>query len=120
MMKISKVLILLMAVSFVLAACGGTKNNGGNQTGAAGNEKVELKAWAWNVNVGALNEAVTSYQRITRMLSLRFKTLVALMYMTSCPLASQLAALAFLISCLWRTTGCKGIWNAFPKGFVNL
>jgi lactose/L-arabinose transport system substrate-binding protein len=120
MMKMSKVLILLMAVSFVLAACGGTKNNAGNQTGAAGNEKVELKAWAWNVNVGALNSAMELYQKDHPNVTLKVEDIGRLdVYdKLSTGLAAGGSGLPDIV--LVEDDRIQGYLEAFPKGFINL
>ncbi|WP_338553066.1 extracellular solute-binding protein [Paenibacillus sp. KS-LC4] len=130
MKKSFKSAATLLLLSTVLAACGtnsGTGNTG--NTGTAGNaspastassEKVKLTAWAWNVNVGALNEAVTSYQKDHPNVELEVQDIGRLdVYdKLSTGLAAGGAGLPDIV--LVEDDRLQGYLDAFPKGFVNL
>lgn len=122
MLKVSKLLTLLLIVSVVLAACGGNNENEGTNAGEGGaaDEKVELTAWAWNVNVGALNSAMELYKKDHPNVELKVEDIGRLdVYdKLSTGLAAGGAGLPDIV--LVEDDRIQGYLEAFPKGFVNL
>lgn len=120
MFKVSKMLTLLLIVSVVLAACGGKNENVGTNTGETTDQKVQLTAWAWNVNVGALNSAMELYKKDHPNVELKVEDIGRLdVYdKLSTGLAAGGAGLPDIV--LVEDDRIQGYLEAFPKGFVNL
>lgn len=120
MLKVSKMLTLLLIVSVVLAACGGKKESEGGSSGESTDKKVELTAWAWNVNVGALNSAMELYKKDHPNVELKVEDIGRLdVYdKLSTGLAAGGAGLPDIV--LVEDDRIQGYLEAFPKGFLNL
>lgn len=134
MSKVWKLAVFLLALSLVLAACGGGGDNtqgatstGSSQNGSSssspssdGKDAVELTAWAWNVNVGALNEAIAMYQKDHPHVSLKVEDIGRLdVYdKLSTGLAAGGAGLPDIV--LVEDDRIHGYLDAFPNGFANL
>lgn len=122
MTKMSKLFVLWMAVVLVLCACGGTggdhSSNGNTDSNEAPN--VELTAWAWNVNVGALNEAMAMYQEEHPNISLKVEDIGRLdVYdKLSIGLAAGGSDLPDIV--LVEDDRIQGYLNGFSNGFANL
>ncbi|WP_199621028.1 ABC transporter substrate-binding protein [Paenibacillus alkalitolerans] len=120
MSKMTKLFTLLLALLLVLSACTGGGGGKPEAGGGTGDEKVELTAWAWNVNVGALNEAMAMYQKDHPNVSIKVEDLGRLdVYdKLSTGLAAGGAGLPDIV--LVEDDRIQGYLEAFPKGFVNL
>ncbi|OXM83436.1 ABC transporter substrate-binding protein [Paenibacillus rigui] len=122
MKKASKWVVSLMTVSLALTACSsGNKEAGqGNNAGAGAGGKVTLTAWAWNVNVGALKEAMASYQKTNPNVDLKVEDIGRLdVYdKLSTGLAAGGAGLPDIV--LVEDDRIQGYLSAFPKGFLDL
>ncbi|TFE24730.1 ABC transporter substrate-binding protein [Cohnella luojiensis] len=124
MSKWMKLSTVMLGISLIATACGGANNN--NQpaatpgTGDNNVEKVELTAWAWNVNVGALNEAMTMYQKDHPNVSIKVEDIGRLdVYdKLSTGLAAGGSGLPDIV--LVEDDRIQGYLEAFPKGFQNL
>ena len=123
MTKMPKLFVLLVALSLVLAACGtggGKASDGQGGTDGGNAPKVELTAWAWNVNVGALKEAMAMYQKEHPNVSLKVEDIGRLdVYdKLSTGLAAGGSALPDIV--LVEDDRIQGYLEAFPNGFANL
>ncbi|WP_138754174.1 ABC transporter substrate-binding protein [Paenibacillus sinopodophylli] len=120
MLKLSKMLSLLLISSVVLAACGGKNENEGTNSGGNTDAKVQLTAWAWNVNVGALNSAMELYKKDHPNVELKVEDIGRLdVYdKLSTGLAAGGAGLPDIV--LVEDDRIQGYLEAFPKGFLNL
>ncbi|MFC4777856.1 ABC transporter substrate-binding protein [Paenibacillus sp. GCM10023252] len=122
MKKATQWMVMLLMISLFVTACGNSGNNEGNNgDGAAdGDKKVTLTAWAWNVNVGAMNDAIKLYQKDHPNVSLKVEDIGRLdVYdKLSTGLAAGGAGLPDIV--LVEDDRIQGYLDAFPKGFVNL
>ncbi|WP_219833996.1 ABC transporter substrate-binding protein [Paenibacillus sp. R14(2021)] len=118
--KMSKTVLLLLAASAVLSACGGNKSSNGANAGGGKDENVELTAWAWNVNVGALNDAMDMYKKDHPNVSIKVEDIGRLdVYdKLSTGLAAGGAGLPDIV--LVEDDRIQGYVDAFPDSFVNL
>ncbi|WP_088104413.1 ABC transporter substrate-binding protein [Halalkalibacter urbisdiaboli] len=118
---------LMMATCLsVVVACSG--NGGSGDTGNAGDagadtgdgEQVTLTAWAWNVNVGALEAAIELYQEENPNVNLEVQDFGRLdVYdKLSTGLASGGSGLPDIV--LVEDDRIHGYVEAFANGFVNL
>ncbi|WP_246943834.1 ABC transporter substrate-binding protein [Bacillus pinisoli] len=114
-MKKFSLLVLLLAFSMVVAAC--SSDNG---EVASDGEKVTLTAWAWNVNVGALNEAAEKFKAENPNVELKVEDIGRLdVYdKLSTGLAAGGVGLPDIV--LVEDDRIHGYVEAFPKGFLNL
>lgn len=136
MSKAWKLFALLMSVVLVLSACGGggsKSSSSGSSDGSSSSSPssssssgddakntVELTAWAWNVNVGALNEAMAMYQQENPHVSLKVEDIGRLdVYdKLSTGLAAGGTGLPDIV--LVEDDRIHGYLDAFPNGFANL
>ncbi|WP_027091407.1 ABC transporter substrate-binding protein [Cohnella thermotolerans] len=125
MNKLSKGIGLLLATSVVLGACGNSNDNNAapssdSGSGAADENKVTLSAWAWNVNVGALNDAMELYKKDHPNVELKVEDMGRLdVYdKLSTGLAAGGQGLPDIV--LVEDDRIQGYLDAFPKGFLNL
>ncbi|MGG6433655.1 ABC transporter substrate-binding protein [Anoxybacillus sp. D401a] len=110
---------LIVTSALVLAACSDKQSSADNK-GEQSDEKVVLTAWAWNVNVGALNEAMKEFQKNNPNIELKVEDIGRLdVYdKLSTGLAAGGTGLPDIV--LVEDDRIHGYVNAFPKGFVNL
>lgn len=132
MKKLSKVVCLMMMVVMVMSACssnnGGTENNAtkGNNSkkdNSDNKEKVEevtLTAWAWNVNVGALNSAIELYQKEHPNVKLQVEDIGRLDVYDKLSTGLAAGGIALPDIVLVEDDRIGGYVEAFPKGFLNL
>ncbi|WP_373233044.1 ABC transporter substrate-binding protein [Cohnella sp.] len=121
MSKRSKLSVLMLATALLVTACGVNNNQPeATEIASPGGERVELTAWAWNVNVGALNEAVAMYQADHPNVTLKVEDIGRLdVYdKLSTGLAAGGAGLPDIV--LVEDDRIQGYLEAFPKGFLNL
>jgi lactose/L-arabinose transport system substrate-binding protein len=114
--KFGKILVAAIATTMMLAACSGK----GASDPASKDGKVTLTAWAWNVNVGALNEAAEEFQKENPNIELKVEDIGRLdVYdKLSTGLAAGGVGLPDIV--LVEDDRIHGYVEAFPKGFVNL
>ncbi|MFS0862667.1 ABC transporter substrate-binding protein [Fredinandcohnia sp. 179-A 10B2 NHS] len=112
MKKTWKFLMMLVVLTVFAAAC----SNGESSDG----DKVTLTAWAWNVNVGALEEAFEVYKEDHPNVELKVEDIGRLdVYdKLSTGLAAGGVGLPDIV--LVEDDRIGGYVNAFPKGFLNL
>ncbi|UXH43373.1 sugar ABC transporter substrate-binding protein [Rossellomorea vietnamensis] len=109
---------------FVLMGIIATLIIAGCSSGSSGSEskdgKVTLTAWAWNVNVGALNDAVKEYQKNHPNVKLKVEDIGRLdVYdKLSTGLAAGGVGLPDIV--LVEDDRIHGYVEAFPEGFLNL
>lgn len=109
---------------FVLMGIIATLIIAGCSSGSSGSEskdgKVTLTAWAWNVNVGALNDAVKEYQKDHPNVKLKVEDIGRLdVYdKLSTGLAAGGVGLPDIV--LVEDDRIHGYVEAFPEGFLNL
>ncbi|MDX8343120.1 sugar ABC transporter substrate-binding protein [Rossellomorea sp. YZS02] len=109
---------------FVLMGIIATLIIAGCSSGSSGSEskdgKVTLTAWAWNVNVGALNDAVKEYQKEHPNVKLKVEDIGRLdVYdKLSTGLAAGGVGLPDIV--LVEDDRIHGYVEAFPEGFLNL
>lgn len=111
-----KVFVLMSIIAALMIA--------GCSSGSSGSEskdgKVTLTAWAWNVNVGALNDAVKEYQKDNPNVELKVEDIGRLdVYdKLSTGLAAGGVGLPDIV--LVEDDRIHGYVEAFPEGFLNL
>ncbi|QYR21462.1 sugar ABC transporter substrate-binding protein [Paenibacillus sp. sptzw28] len=117
MFKVSKLLVLLLGITIAISACGQANEKKGE---AGADQKVQLTAWAWNVNVGALNSALELYKKDHPNVDLKVEDIGRLdVYdKLSTGLAAGGAGLPDIV--LVEDDRIQGYLDAFPKGFLNL
>ncbi|RFB14925.1 sugar ABC transporter substrate-binding protein [Bacillus sp. HNG] len=115
MKKKWKVLIMLVVLTVFAAAC-----SNGDSSGKDSDGKVTLTAWAWNVNVGALESAFETYKKDHPNVELKVEDIGRLdVYdKLSTGLAAGGVGLPDIV--LVEDDRIGGYVNAFPKGFLNL
>ncbi|QPC45540.1 ABC transporter substrate-binding protein [Mangrovibacillus cuniculi] len=114
MKRFVKALGLTAAMSLALVGC--SNDEGSSSDGG----KVTLTAWAWNVNVGALNDAVKMYEEENPNVDLKVEDIGRLdVYdKLSTGLAAGGVGLPDIV--LVEDDRIQGYVEAFPKGFLNL
>ncbi|WP_424767525.1 ABC transporter substrate-binding protein [Paenibacillus sp. sgz302251] len=121
MLKGSKLLSLLLIISVVLAACGGNNTNEGTtNNGGSTDEKVQLTAWAWNVNVGALNSAMELYKKDHPNVELKVEDIGRLDVYDKLSTGLAAGGIGLPDIVLVEDDRIQGYLEAFPKGFINL
>ncbi|WP_227394466.1 ABC transporter substrate-binding protein [Jeotgalibacillus aurantiacus] len=110
---------LVAASAMMLAGCSGTDGGNGSSGDGEGG-KTTLTAWAWNVNVGALNDAMEMYQEENPNVEIQVEDLGRLdVYdKLSTGLAAGGVGLPDIV--LVEDDRIGGYATAFPEGFVNL
>lgn len=114
MKRFVKALGLTAAMSLALVGCSNSEGSGSDDG------KVQLTAWAWNVNVGALNDAVKLYEEENPNVDLKVEDIGRLdVYdKLSTGLAAGGVGLPDIV--LVEDDRIQGYVEAFPKGFLNL
>lgn len=125
MVRMSKILSLLLIGAMILAACSNSGNAGEPSAGSGSGgsdsgKKVTLTAWAWNINVGALNSAMELYKKDHPEVELKVEDMGRLdVYdKLSTGLAAGGQGLPDIV--LVEDDRIQGYLEAFPKGFLNL
>lgn len=136
MKRKSTLLLLMLAMMLVISACssnnGGTTNSGSTNSSGSNStktntedksttkENVTITAWAWNVNVGALNAAAELYKQEHPNVTLKVEDIGRLdVYdKLSTGLASGGIGLPDIV--LVEDDRIGGYVEAFPKGFLDL
>lgn len=114
MKKLYGMISFLLVFSLILVGCSS------NEGASSEDGKVTLTAWAWNVNVGALNEAMEKYQEEHPNVEIKVEDLGRLdVYdKLSTGLAAGGTGLPDIV--LVEDDRIHGYVEAFPKGFLNL
>ncbi|MGR3765890.1 ABC transporter substrate-binding protein [Rossellomorea sp. NS-SX7] len=111
-----KKLFVMMSIiaALMIAGCSSSSSGGGKDG------EVTLTAWAWNVNVGALNEAVKEYQKENPNVKLKVEDIGRLdVYdKLSTGLAAGGVGLPDIV--LVEDDRIQGYVQAFPQGFLDL
>ncbi|OQO99006.1 sugar ABC transporter substrate-binding protein [Parageobacillus galactosidasius] len=117
--KYWKLFMLTVVSVLFMVACSNNNSASSNKEGKS-REKVTLTAWAWNVNVGALNEAMKEYQKRHPNVELKVEDIGRLdVYdKLSTGLAAGGKGLPDIV--LVEDDRIHGYVEAFPKGFLNL
>jgi lactose/L-arabinose transport system substrate-binding protein len=117
MKKFFKGFLAIAVLTFVLAACSSNEDASSNSDSG---EKVTLTAWAWNVNVGALETAAKKFKEENPNIELKVEDIGRLdVYdKLSTGLAAGGAGLPDIV--LVEDDRIHGYVQAFPKGFLNL
>ncbi len=105
---------MIMALSLFVVGCS-SSDEGSSEDG-----KVELVAWAWNVNVGALEDAMTMYQEENPNISIKVEDIGRsdVYDKLSTGLAAGGVGLPDIV--LVEDDRIQSYLEAFPKGFANL
>ncbi|RSK26766.1 sugar ABC transporter substrate-binding protein [Bacillus sp. HMF5848] len=113
-----KLWLYLLAVVAMVAVLGACSNN--ESSSKDSDEPVTLTAWAWNVNVGALNEAAEKFKEENPNVELKVEDIGRLdVYdKLSTGLAAGGVGLPDIV--LVEDDRIHGYVEAFPKGFLNL
>ncbi|MEL3970910.1 sugar ABC transporter substrate-binding protein [Rossellomorea oryzaecorticis] len=111
-----KKLFMMMSIiaTLIIAGCSSSSSGGGKDG------EVTLTAWAWNVNVGALNDAVKEYQKEHPNVKLKVEDIGRLdVYdKLSTGLAAGGVGLPDIV--LVEDDRIQGYVQAFPQGFLDL
>ncbi|MCA1055259.1 sugar ABC transporter substrate-binding protein [Rossellomorea aquimaris] len=112
-----KKLVVMMSIIAALLIAGCSSGSSGD---AGKDGEVTLTAWAWNVNVGALNDAVKEYQKDHPGVKLKVEDIGRLdVYdKLSTGLAAGGVGLPDIV--LVEDDRIQGYVQAFPEGFLDL
>ncbi|WP_226642976.1 ABC transporter substrate-binding protein [Mesobacillus subterraneus] len=115
MKKLFTIFSLVAAFVLVISGCSNDSSDGKGEDG-----KVTLTAWAWNVNVGALNEAAEKFKKENPNVELKVEDIGRLdVYdKLSTGLAAGGVGLPDIV--LVEDDRIHGYVESFPKGFLDL
>ncbi|WP_175990202.1 sugar ABC transporter substrate-binding protein [Bacillus sp. Marseille-Q1617] len=110
-----KLFVMMSIIAALMIAGCSSSSSGGSKDG-----EVTLTAWAWNVNVGALNDAVKEYQKEHPNVKLKVEDIGRLdVYdKLSTGLAAGGVGLPDIV--LVEDDRIQGYVQAFPQGFLDL
>ncbi|WNF37470.1 sugar ABC transporter substrate-binding protein [Bacillaceae bacterium IKA-2] len=121
MKGLSKIFILFFAVVLTMAACSSKEEKvTGDQEVDKTDTKVELTAWAWNVNVGALNEAAEKFKAEYPNVELKVEDMGRLDVYDKLSTGLAAGGIGLPDILLVEDDRVQGYLQAFPNGFVNL
>ncbi|KOO41127.1 sugar ABC transporter substrate-binding protein [Priestia koreensis] len=113
MKKMFSVLSLLLALTLVLAACGGSSEK------TSGNKK-ELTAWAWNINVPVLKKAAEQFEKDNPGFKLKVVEMGREDVYSKLTTGLQAGGKGLPDIVLVEDDRVQGYVNAFPKAFLDI
>lgn len=113
MKKVSKLFITLMAVMLIAAGC-----SGGDDASGGGDKTIT--AWAWNVNVGALEEAAEKFKEENPGFELKVEDIGRLDVYDKLSTGLAAGGIGLPDIVLVEDDRIQGYVEAFPQGFLNL
>lgn len=116
MKNFTKTFVLMIIALLVVVGCSSKKETGGN----TGEEKVQLTAWAWNVNVGALNEAAELFKDKYPNVVLKVEDMGRLDVYDKLSTGLAAGGIGLPDIILVEDDRVQGYLNAFPNGFLNV
>ncbi len=121
MKGLTKVFVLLIAAIVIMAACSSKEESAtGGKVAGETEEKVQLTAWAWNVNVGALNEAAEMFKAEYPNVELKVEDWGRLDVYDKLSTGLAAGGIGLPDIVLVEDDRVQGYLEAFPNGFLNL